>query len=491
MSDHQTLKKGALGAPALVFLVVAAVGPMAAVLGATPLVFMQNGAGASGTYVLAAALFLVFSVGYVAMSRYVGSAGGFVTYIARGFTHRAGTAASYVALLVYGAMLCGLYAAYATFAQQLIEQYFGVSVPWQVITVVTIFVMAALAYNKVEFSTRILGVLLVAEVLVILVLDIAIISQGASGGGGQFSFEGFSPASVLTGGLGIAFLFALSSFGGFEATVVYSEEARNPRRTIPLATYAAVLLIAVFYALTTWAIANGAGTADIQNVATTDPVGFIFALSDRYVGTIWSNIMSALVVTSFLGILLGFTNIASRYVFALGRVGVLPKSLGTTHHKYQSPHKASIIVSAAALCVTGIFMLAQADPFTTMYTNLLALGTVGLLTITGVTSIAVVAFFAKNSRSENRWRTTVAPIISALGFAAAIYLGIQNYDVLSGGQGGVAGWLWVLIPLIGFTGYVVGHLRGPGRIDFTVAETEEALIPEAERESLVPPRIAP
>ncbi|WP_159709028.1 APC family permease, partial [Arthrobacter sp. 18067] len=456
---------------------------MAAVLGATPLVFMQNGAGASGTYVLAAVLFLVFSVGYVAMSRFVGSAGGFVTYIARGFSHRAGTAAAYVALLVYGAMLCGMYGAYSVFAQQLIEQYFGIFVPWQLITVVTIVIMAALAYNKVEFSTRILAVLLLAEVLVLLVLDGAIMFQGSAGGGGQLSYEGFSPAAVFTGGLGIAFLFALSSFGGFEATVIYSEEARNPRRTIPLATYAAVLLIAVFYAVTTWAIANGAGTAEIQNVATADPVGFILALSDHYVGSTWSNIMSALVVTSFLGILLGFTNIVSRYVFALGRVGVLPKALASTHPIHHSPHKASIIVSAATVVTTGIFMLAQADPFTTMYTNLLALGTVGLLTITGITSIAVVAFFARNSRGENRWSTTIAPIISTFGFAAAIYLSIQNYDLLTGGQGGVAGWLWVLIPIAGAIGYAIGHVRGRERIDFTVAETEEDLNPEP----LVPP----
>ena len=85
--QKQHLRANAISLPGLVFFVVAAVGPIGAVMGATPLVFMQNGSGASGLYLLAALLFAVFSSGYVAMSRYVGTAGGFATYIARVFSY--------------------------------------------------------------------------------------------------------------------------------------------------------------------------------------------------------------------------------------------------------------------------------------------------------------------------------------------------------------------------------------------------------------------
>lgn len=490
MSTSQSLRSNALGVPSLVFLVVAAVGPMAAVLGATPLVFMQNGPGASGTYVLAALLFAVFSVGYVAMSRYVGTAGGFVTYIARAFSHRAGTAAAYAALLVYGCMLCGLYGAYAVFANQMLSDYFGLDVPWQVCTLVTIAVLGALAYNRVEFSTRILAVLLVAETLVILVLDVAILAQGGGGGGATLSFEGFTPSAVFTTGLGIAFLFALSSFGGFEATVVFSEEARDPRRTIPRATYIAVGLIGSFYAFSTWAIANGAGNDSIKDQALTDPVGFILVLSDTYVGGTWADIMSILVVTSFLGILLGFTNILSRYVFAMARVGVLPKALAETHPTHQSPHRASVVVSAVAALVTGGFMIGSADPFLTMYTLLLALATVGLLCIVGATSLSTIKFFARDSRGESSWSTKISPAISALGFAAAVYLSIDNFDLLTGGRGGVAAVLWLLIPVAAAIGFAVGAVRGANRVDFVLAETDP-LLGQAEHDEHLPPRVTP
>ena len=52
--------------------------------------------------------------------------------------------------------------------------------------------------------------------------------------------------------MGIGLMFAFGSFVGFESAALYGEEARNPRRSVPLATYASVLVITVFYGLTSW-----------------------------------------------------------------------------------------------------------------------------------------------------------------------------------------------------------------------------------------------
>ena len=53
----------------------------------------------------------------------------------------------------------------------------------------------------------------------------------------------------------MSLVFVVSAFIGFEATAIFGEEARDKSRTIPLATYAAVALIALFYAFATWTIA--------------------------------------------------------------------------------------------------------------------------------------------------------------------------------------------------------------------------------------------
>ena len=88
------------------------------------------------------------------------------------------------------------------------------------------------------------------------------------GGGSEgISFTSFAPATVFVPGLGAALVFVIGSFMGFEATAIFAEEAENPERTIPRATYAAVALIAGFYAFSTWAITQYYGPAAAQATA--------------------------------------------------------------------------------------------------------------------------------------------------------------------------------------------------------------------------------
>lgn len=468
--QKQHLRANAISLPGLVFFVVAAVGPIGAVMGATPLVFMQNGSGASGLYVLAALLFAVFSSGYVAMSRYVGTAGGFATYIARGFSYKAGGAAAYLTLSMYVMALAAIYGVFSVFAAQAVQQYAGIEIPWQLFVAVTLPIMGFLSYSRVELSTRILGILLLSEVFVILVLDFAIIIQGGSSGTAHLDFSGFAPQQIFSGGVGLAYLFALASFGGFEATVVFSEETKDPKRTIPAATYWAVALIGGFYAFTTWAIANGVGTDQIKEAATTDPTGFILKLSDTYVGTAWSHVISILAVTSFVGVLLGFTNILSRYIFSMSRVGLLPSFMSYTHTRHQSPHRGTVIGSIVVALIVACFIAAGADPFTTLYTYLLALGTVALLSILAAASLACVFFFRKDARGESRWSTTIAPLIAFAGFCVATVLAVSNFGFLVGSEEGWPLWLWLLLPLFALAGYIVATIRGASKVDFKVAE---------------------
>lgn len=83
-----------------------------------------------------------------------------------------------------------------------------------------------------------------AEFLIVLLLDLAIVIKGCGQGGSTgLSLSAFSPSALTSGSLAIALLFNSASFIGFEATTIYSEEAREPQRTVPRATYVAVLTI--------------------------------------------------------------------------------------------------------------------------------------------------------------------------------------------------------------------------------------------------------
>jgi amino acid transporter len=458
------LRPGRIGVLGIAFFVVAAVGPMAAIVGASGLVFAANGPATPSTYVIAALLFAVFSVGYVAMSRHVTNAGGFVAYVARGLGTRAAGAAAGMAVLTYLAVACSLYGVFSVIAEPTLQAELGIHLPGTVWLFATLAVVTGLAYWGIDVSLRTLGVLLLCEVVVLLVLDVAVIADGGASGN---SLSGFEPSSIFGSGFGIALLWCAACFTGFEATVVFSEEAKSPRRTIPRATYLSIAFIGGFYALTTWALSNAWGVDRIQAIATERPADFIFAATETYVGSAWSSIMQILVVTSFLAMLLGFHNLFARYVFALGRAGLLPAQMGVADRRSGSPRRAALAIGIVELAVIGGFLLFGADAYTVLYAWLIALGTVTLLVVLALTSVAIIAFFARTRVERGVVTTRIAPAIAFAGFVAVTYLAIDNYSALLGGQGGVARWLLLLIPVVAVAGWVTAGRRSrDGEVDF-------------------------
>ncbi|WP_207954772.1 APC family permease [Saccharopolyspora elongata] len=467
------LKRSAVGTSGIVFFVVAAAAPLGATLGAGPVAFSANGTGAPGMYLVAAVVLLLFAVGYATMSRHLTSAGGFTTYIAAGLGDRAGHASAGIALLAYNCMLLGLFGQFGVFAADLLARY-GVEVTWQVPAVVALLAVGVLGYLEVNLSAKVLGVLMIAEVLILLVFDAVVISRGGSDG---LNVDAFAPSNVLSGTPGIALLFAFTCFVGFEATTIYGEEARDPHRTVPRATYVAVILIGIFYTLTTWAIGLAHGP-DAQSAAAEDPVGFVTTANTAFVGALSTEVMEILVVTSVFAVLLAFHNTLSRYMFSLGRAGLLPPALGSTHHRFHSPHRASVVQSVLTLAVLGAFMVAGADPFAQLYSWLVGLGTIAVLTLQTAVAVAVVVYFRRRAGRGGFWQTMVAPMLGAVGLGSGIVLALANFDVLTGITGGPASLLPWLIPVAGVlslaTGMVASLRRRPVRLVAPVVDSADS-----------------
>ena len=125
---------------------------------------------------------------------------------------------------------------------------------------------------------------------------------------------------------------------GFEATTIYSEEAKEPKRTVPRATYIAVLTIGVFFLITSWLMVNAYGDDAtwqaflVSDDLGGDPTNFLFAMAGPYIGSFLTDyVMLFLFATSIFAALLAFHNAVARYAYALGREGLVPERLGRTH----------------------------------------------------------------------------------------------------------------------------------------------------------------
>jgi amino acid transporter len=272
----------------------------------------------------------------------------------------------------------------------------------------------------------VLGVSLVLETLILVVFDISVLVQTG------FDVSAFSPAAVLSGSLPIALLLAATGFLGFEATALFSEEARNPHRTIPLATYIAVTSIGIILGVTTWAVVSATGVAQAQATALEHlPTGdLIFSLSQQYLGSAMTDIMMVLLLVSLFAAMLAFHNSATRYLYALGRAKVLPTVLARTREG-GAPHVAGIAQAVFAAVVAGMFALAGLDPITSLVPSMLGFGTLCVIVLQALAAVSIVVYF-RRARDSRWWSTFVAPGIGFLGLLAIVVLAIVNFDTVAG-----------------------------------------------------------
>ncbi|MEN9621474.1 MAG: hypothetical protein RL499_1667, partial [Actinomycetota bacterium] len=343
-TPSSTLRKGRLGVIGVVFFVVAASAPLVGITGAVPVAMLVgNGAGTPGAYLVVGLTLLLFSVGYAAMSQRVTNSGAFFAYVGKGLGVNAGVASAFVSILTYVTIQLAIYGFFGGLVEGTMAEL-GVSLPWYVWAFIAWALVTGLSLLSVDVGAKVLGVLLVLEITSLLVAAVAMLANGGPEG---WNFAAsFSPENIFAGGFaggaGIALAFALASFIGFEATAIYGEESKDPKRTVPLATYIAISTISILFAIVSFAMVTGMGASGIIDEVVTrsmdadgnvlaNPAGVLFSLTEQYVGTWLVGIMTILVITSLFAGLLAFQNASARYFFALGRGGVFPARTAATN----------------------------------------------------------------------------------------------------------------------------------------------------------------
>lgn len=432
LGEETSLLNRGLGVPGIVFMVVAAVAPLGATSVVIPTVFALSGNASAATYFLVAAgILCLFAVGFTLMSRHVHNAGAFYTYVQAGLGKIPGAGAASLALVSYFALMVSLYTYLGVVASAAVQDYLEVKVHWWVLALAAILVVALLGYRDIEVSAKVLGVVLVLEVLLILTVDIAILLQGGAHG---LSAAPFSPTSALHGAPGLGLMFAFFAFIGFESTAVFRTEAGDPDRTIPRATYVAVVLMGVLYAFTAWSQAVGAGVSGIVATAGADPASVMVKLSARYVGSAMQDVVQVLLVTSIFACTLSFHNVVTRYQFNLARGGLLPKQLGEVHPQHMAPSRSSMVMTVVTVCVFGSLTAVGLQPVTQIYTWLSGSATLGIILLMALTSLSVIVFHQRGRGNDPLWNSTVAPILSLAGLCVVLYLVLRNFELLVGGR---------------------------------------------------------
>lgn len=451
-TPSSTRLEGHLGTMDLVLAALAYAGPLAGTAGYVALVIGEgNGLGAPLAYLSVMVVLLFFSVGYSALTRHVPNPGAFYAYVTAGFGREAGLGAAFLITLSYLVIGIGCYAFAGLGAAQLIEGLSGPELPWWICAIFIWAGVTGLGHFHVAISAKVLGVLLVAEVLVIFIFDAVIMANGGPEG---ISFEPFTWSSYTTGNLGVSLIFAIALFSGFEATAIYREETRNPDRTIPRATYIVVLFIGLFYALSAWTMITALGPSQAVSLAHADPANVFFGAATQFGGAWLYLSASVLLVTSMFAACLAIQNVTTRYIYSMSVDGILPRAMGVAHERHHSPHRASFAVGMFYFIGTGTSLLAGLSG-ENIYAWFAGMAAFGLICALAITSGAVIAYFLRHPGVATVWKGVIAPSIALIGLLVFVYLGYENFPALIGGSRVMANFMTVTFAVVFGLGYFI------------------------------------
>lgn len=444
------LAPGRLGVAAIVFFVMSAAAPLTVVVSGAPFAVLLGGVGGPGAMLAAGVVLMLFAAGFTAMSRHVTNAAAFYAYATQGLGRVVGSATAVMTTAGYVLLLLSFYGYAAFYGQSVIEDMAGVDVPWWALGLAIVAAIGFIGARNVEVGARFLAVLLTAEVALLAGVSIAVLVRG---GPEPLSLAPFDPGNWLVGpGAAALFVLAFGSYIGFEGTAIYAEEARHPHRTIPRATYVAVAFLALFYAFSFWCFVTAFGVEGVIGaVASPDFADLPFVQAQDYLGTWAMKVMEVLIVTSFLACLISFQNAASRYLFSLGREGLLPGWLGHTDPRHSSPARASHVLMGLGIATVALCAVAGWDPLLDLGLLPYAAGVASIIAAQAICAVAVVAFFARDRRGFSVFRALIAPGLGALGLLTGLYLVVSHFDIASA-QTGFANVVLLTIPVLFFIG---------------------------------------
>jgi amino acid transporter len=342
------LRTNVLGLPALFAQSVAVISPTMTAVLIIPLAFASAGQGtwlayAFGTVML---LFVVFCLNQFAKrSAFSGS---MYAYTAKGLGPATGVFSGWTLIWAYYfiavAGLCG----FAVFCAQLLSAlgYHGSVHP-----IVFFAISAALcwlvAYKDIRVSTILTLIFEAASVACITALAFVILfKHGFKVDTAQVKLSG-----VDVRGMGLAIVACIFSLVGFEGATTMGGEAKNPRRNVPRAVIASLLVTGAFMVF--MAYVEVGGTSNYGNAWTSGPLIY---LAQVYGVPFFKIPICIGAMVSFFSLSLSCLNGGSRIMFPMARHGIFSGHLGRAHPTNRTPHIAVTVYIGMIFALPALLM---------------------------------------------------------------------------------------------------------------------------------------
>ena len=296
---------------------------------------------------------------------------------------------------------------------------------WWMLVIVGLPIIAAIGYSGIALSIETIVVVGAAEFLIVLALGLWGLADPGPGGFTLSSFTyGFDPGNIATAtGFSLAIVFTVQGLTGWEAAVPLAEETENPRRNVPRATMASIVIIGLMLVLVIWGQVIGWGTKDLNNLISSEELPAL-VLSHRFWGSLWWLALLAM-FTSVIGASLAVPERRHAHVVRHG-----PKrraAVGVREGRPPAQDADHAITAQFILSlVLGLGLCQWLGPADTFILFLGFMLVISVIFVYIVANLAVVLYYWREARSEFNW---IFHAIFPIGTSAVlIYSLYKSFD---------------------------------------------------------------
>jgi len=267
-----------------------------------------------------------------------------------------------------------------------------------------IVALSALQLRGTELGSRAQLALTIATVVIVsfvAIIGLAVVPQSAQ-----------MPPTPSSGAAGLAMVFILLTYGGWNEAAYLSGEVRNPRRDIPRALIFGTAIVTVLYLFANYSYLRAFGLEGLRQSDTVaaDLIGLVF-------GEMGAAVVAGIVCVASLSTLNATILTGARSMYALGRSFAPFGALGRHSAGGRSPRNA-IIVQAAITIGLVVFGAFTRDGFRAMVEYTAPVFWTFLLLI----GISLFVFRWRDPQREIPFRVPLYPVTPLLFCATSLYL---------------------------------------------------------------------